>query len=371
MADRRRSITSCEHRDSVGRSNRLSVDEDGYDGLPVVVSPSLDSADVATTNDSPPSSSDPTPVADGGLLRFNSVHSRPSSIAKPVGQGPPQSQHGGAPSEGCSSENLSVFMPPEAPYEGPSNPSHPYQMYPQRAMSISTISVVTPGPDGSYSGSRGPAHPYGLYPQSTSMGDVTQPETIPVGFPGSTNSLPRRAVPGVDDANSFVGSLAHSEALPPYTRYPENGLGPKAVGSPPTSNDPSSRESRLGFVPHAAPSSNMGAIPGAGGIGLATRDPEFASTSSEPGSPRLSTRSFISDESHHEINTAVHATESEKPTRTSWKQQATRKLWGIIPYWAVGLLGVALILMGIILGAVIGTFVTKDSQSPRRGRQDQ
>lgn len=118
----------------------------------------------------------------------------------------------------------------------------------------------------------------------------------------------------------------------------------------------------------------MSAIPGAGVLGLATRDPESASTSSEPVSTWLSTRSFASDESQHETNTddtAADATGSEKPTRTPWTEQATRKLWVATPYWAAGLLGFALVLMDIILGAVINISVTKDSQSPRRRRPDQ
>lgn len=374
MVDRTRSITSSEHQDPVERPNRLSVDEDGRDDLPVVVSRRPDSTDLAAMNDSRPSPSEPPSVTGWRLVRFDSVHSRRPSMARSAGQDSHQARNDGVPSKGGSSENVNVMMPDEVPYEGPTSPSHPYRMYPQRVMSISTTSAVTPGLDGTYSGSRGPAHPYGMYPQSTPMGDSTQPESTSNGFPSSTNILPRTVVPRNDETSSLVDSLAHSEELPPYTRYPENGLDPKAVGSLLTSDYPPSGESRLAFVPHAAPPSSMSAIPGAGGLGLATRDPEFASTSSEPVSPQLSTRSFDSDESQHEINTddtAAHATGSEKPTRTPWKQQATRKLWGVIPYWAVGLLGFVLVLMGIILGAVIGSSVTKDSQSPRRHRPDQ
>lgn len=38
------------------------------------------------------------------------------------------------------------------------------------------------------------------------------------------------------------------------------------------------RESRLGFVPRSATSSNMDVIPGAGGTRLATRNPKLASS---------------------------------------------------------------------------------------------
>lgn len=86
------------------------------------------------------------------------------------------------------------------------------------------------------------------------MGNVTQPESISIQFPGSTNVLPRIVVPRDDETSSFAYSLAHSEEeLPPYTRYPENGLAPKAVGSSLTSDYPQSGESQLGFVPTLHP----------------------------------------------------------------------------------------------------------------------
>lgn len=370
MDDRNRGSAAREHRESVSASVRLSTvgDEDTND-FSVVVTPSPDSIDSGLTNGNLPNL---TPANDSNNLRRPiSVHSRPSSIAKPLAQSPPRPRSDVVQSDSDLHENPGFSMQAEAPYDGPSNPSHPYQMYPQRAMSISTISASGPTLDGPYAGSRGPAHPYGLYPQSTPAADIAGSENIPVGFPGLTNAFPRRLGLDGDESGSMVGSVAHSEELPPYTRYPDNAAAPKATDAQPAAEVPPTHPSRPSTAPQPSSFPDIAPIPGAGGIGLATRDPEFASESSELGSPRLSTRSITSDGSHNDINTAADPASSEKSRRESWQQKATKRLWGIIPYWAVGLVGIALIIMGVILGAVIGTFLS-DKPGPRdRGKPDQ
>jgi ABC-type Fe3+ transport system permease subunit len=70
-----------------------------------------------------------------------------------------------------------------------------------------------------------------------------------------------------------------------------------------------------------------------------------------------------SDNSSHDINTAA-AEASEKPAVNKWQRRAKKKLWGIVPYWAICLLLVGLVLMGIIMGAVIGTMLTKNHPPP-------
>ena len=349
---------------------RLSVADEGNNDFSLVVTPSPGSIDPSTAPRNLPVPSNQPPMGDNSLQRPNSIHSRPSSIAKPRAQTPPRPRSDMASSEPDLQQNPGIPMQAEAPYHGPSGPSHPYQMYPQRAMSISTISAGNPGPEGPYEGSRGPAHDYGLYSQSTPAAELTHPRNIPLGFSGLTNAFPRRLGLGSDDAGSLVGSVAPSEDLPPYTRYPDNGVGPKPTNPQPTVGGSSSRGTRPRSAAQPTASSNIARILGAGGIGLATRDPEFASTPSEPGSPR-SVRSFTSDASRHGINTAAAAAAGEKPTREPWRKQATKKLWGIIPYWAVGLLGAALVLMGVILGAVIGTILSKNRDHKKGGRPEQ
>lgn len=370
MDDLNRGSAAREHRESVSTSVRLSdVGDESNNDFSVVVIPRLDSVDSSAAGGGRPNHA--CLDDNSSLQRPSSVHSRPSSIAKPLSQSPPRTGSDVAPSETDLHGNPDFAVQADAPYEGPSNPSHPYQMYPQRAMSISTISATGPTPDGPYAGSSRPAHPYGLYPQSTPTADVAGPENIPVGFPGLTSAFPRRLGMDGDESGSLGGSVAHSEELPPYTRYPDDGVVPKASDPGPAIEGPSTHEARPAPAPHAGPFPDLAPIPGAGGIGLATRDPEFSSESSELGSPRLSTRSVTSDGSNHDIHTAASAASREKPKRRSWQQQATKRLWGVIPYWAVGLMGIVLILMGVILGAVIGTFLSNESESSERGKPNQ
>jgi len=108
------------------------------------------------------------------------------------------------------------------------------------------------------------------------------------------------------------------------------------------------------------------AIPGAGGLGLATRNPEFESMD-DLDSPRSrhSSRTFDSDVSHHEINMAA-AQVSEKGKQVKpWQLWMRRRLWNTVPYWAICLTGGVLVLMGLILGSVIGAFLTKKDKPSR------
>jgi hypothetical protein len=212
------------------------------------------------------------------------------------------------------------LMRPESPYQGPTGPSHPYHMYPQNTRLARTASVATT------STNPGPTHPYGMYPQnivpeSESIHGSVPASSIPVGFPGHGADYQRRLGPDGEEAADIIGPLGHTEQLPPYTKYPNEA-----------------------FARRVAP--GLPDIAGAGGIGLATRDPEFASRENL-NSPlsRLSQRSLTSD-SDHQINVAAF-TVSEKPPEKKWKIFAQRKVWGIVPVWVFFL--VALIFLGCIL----------------------
>ncbi|KAH7027881.1 uncharacterized protein B0I36DRAFT_328115 [Microdochium trichocladiopsis] len=265
-------------------------------------------------------------------------------------------------SSSVSTVSASPFISPEDPYEGPSGPSHPYQMYPQNVRLARTASLATtstaPVSEQSYSGPRGPTHPYMMYPQNTvpepSIAEDHSPVTMPanVGFPGSMDRYQRRIGPDGEDAADLIGPDGHTEQLPPYSRYPDEAYHRKALGlgvpTPPVVQPASSQ---------AATSAQ--AIPGAGGIGRATRNPEFSSTEDlgDAVSPlsRQSVRSFASEPSQHEVNTAAAAVADEKAPPRGWKQTARKRVWGVVPCWAVGLAVLVLVLMGVVVGAVIGS----------------
>jgi hypothetical protein len=90
---------------------------------------------------------------------------------------------------------------------------------------------------------------------------------------------------------------------------------------------------------------------------LATRNPEFDYTDEMSAPSRSSPPSVASDLSRHEINTAAAAaSEKTEPTKR-WQTHARRRLWGIVPYWAIYLTFMVFVLMGIILGPVIGSLL--------------
>jgi hypothetical protein len=324
------------------------------------------------------SKSSQAPLAPRGSSEITpAIRNRPSSISKPHrnhdslalrNDGTSTADRSHVRNNHSLSSNSPVIRA-ESPYTGPSGPSHPYQMYPQRTMSVATTSTaanaVVPE-DRSYGAHQGPAHPYALYTQNTTSGESSNP-SIPVGFNGLGGSYQRQLGPDGEEAGDLVGPLGHMEELPPYTRYPDNAYVPK-----PTPQAPASPASPVSPVSPASPVSSVSEpvspardIPGAGGIGMATRDPEFSSTDDDLALPRTrpSVRSNVSESSHHDINTAAIEV-SEKPAVNKWQRRAKRKLCGIVPYWAICLLLVGLVLMGIIMGAVIGTMLSKSHEPP-------
>ncbi|PON20772.1 hypothetical protein TGAM01_v210373 [Trichoderma gamsii] len=287
------------------------------------------------THEQAPTSSLSKPSASGSA--------RPSSAVKPPrphdsltlrsdGANPLQTDP--SLSSALASHTDAPRIRPQSPYRGPTGPSHPYQMYPQRTLSNGTASA-------DQATRRGPAHPYALYPQNTvTSGDET-PSQIPIGFSTSGDGYQRQIGPDGEDVGGLVGPLGHTEELPPYTRYPDQAVVRKAT---PTA----------AVLPEDGASNNPDQTDtGAGGIGVATRNPEFSSTEEDlqPSQSRPSTRS------HHDINTAAQ-NQAEKPQMSKWQRRAKKKLWGIVPYWAICLLIIGVVLVGVILGAVIGTVFT-------------
>ncbi|KOS23028.1 hypothetical protein ESCO_003756 [Escovopsis weberi] len=269
---------------------------------------------------------------------------RPSSTAKPHHPTDSLALDHDGPRPSADAPHLR----PQSPYRGPSAPSHPYQSYLQRTLSNATSSTTAAPSELSYNGPRGPAHPYAQYPQSVVPhgADAAQhQQQTPLGHPGAEGTMDpyrRQLGPDGEEAGGLIGPLGHTEELPPYSRYPDHADAPKTAADPQPAPQPGPG---AGAVPPA-----RRPIAGAGGIGVATQSPEFSSAEEdvEPIRPRTST------ESRHEINTAARDV-AEKPLPTKWQRRAKKKLWGIVPCWAICLVLAAVPLTGIILGAVIGT----------------
>ncbi|KAK3333855.1 hypothetical protein B0T19DRAFT_139126 [Cercophora scortea] len=386
-----------ERRVSVRSSRRISVDggdandasdddygmvadgfrpmQPSYGTVPSIQTFPSPSTTAAATERS--ASSSPSPVPAG----------RPSSIAKPHrphdsislrhdgAMGPIHETTGPTRSSSISTTS-SPYIPTDSPYQGPSGPSHPYQMYPQNVRLARTMSTATsstaPVSEVSYTGPRGPTHPYGLYNQGTVVDTAALPVTsVPLGFHGLPDQYQRRIGPDGEDVADIIGPDGHTEQLPPYTRYPDDALPQKVVEAADPATPavqggaiivPTTTANALPTLTTVAP-----AIPGAGGIGLASRNPEFDSEE-ELGTPRSrhSSRSFNSDVSHHEINTAAAEASEKRRPLTGWQAWMRRRVGGIIPFWAICLTALVLLLMGAILGSVIGTFMSKHKKPPRK-----
>lgn len=271
------------------------------------------------------------------------------------------------------------YVPEETPYEGPSAPSHPYQMYSQNPRLARTLSVTTTSstpttrPESEYNGPSGPTHPYSMYPQNpfvdtSSQVSVPAVPAIPVGFASSSDPYQRRIGPEGEEAGDIIGPDGHTEELPPYTRYPDEYYNRKI-------RDTEERQNGGPSVAAAAvplsTSRVASAVSGAGGLGLAARNPEFDSVE-DIGTPqsRQSARSFT-NESHHEINTAAAAEVSEKPQLNKFQKFAKRKACGVVPYWAICMTVTAVLVVIIIVGAVVGTLLSKHKKPPRKGNSSQ
>lgn len=273
-------------------------------------------------------------------------------------------------------------------------------MYPQNVRMARTLSGVTSSTiapsESSYTGLRGPAFPYSLYTQNTAAGPSAIPGPgISVGFPGMTDNYQRRIGPDGEDIADLIGPDGHTEQLPPYTRYPDEMYNRKiAAANAQVHPDPLADRladpmmapmSAPNTVPIAVPetigavsvptapapaaadaliseSNPIQAIPGAGGIGLASRNPEFDGVEdAELPHSRYSLRSFNSDGSVQAINIAARNVSEKRKHRAPGciTRYGGRRILGVVPYWAICLVVTVLVLMAIILGSVIGTFVAK------------
>lgn len=211
-----------------------------------------------------------------------------------------------------------------------------------------------------YNGPRGPTHPYSLYPQTTApIEDSTGGQHIPVGFTGMGATYQRQMGPDGEEGGDLIGSDGHVEELPPYTRYPDQAYMRRArVSEEETEQATPSSPAAISPQPDSSISTEPPRIPGAGGIGIATRNPEFSSTEENlPVEYDPSSRS--ADMSASDI-TVITRDFAEKLPTGKWQRRARKKFLGVIPYWAICLLIVGLAVVGIVMGAVLGILLTDD-----------
>jgi hypothetical protein len=172
-----------------------------------------------------------------------------------------------------------------------------------------------------------------------------QQNPVPVGFPGLGGGYTRRIGPDGEDQD-LIGADGHTEQLPPYSRYPEDGpekaplLIPTALHSraPVAGTDPSMP--LMHDMPQAGPQ-----YPAPQSM---TDDSQMARNS-----VRGSTSHLVPSRSSS-ISTSRH---EKKPWgEKTWKEKRKTRFCGVAFQWIL-LAGCVLVFIGAVLGGGIGGFV--------------
>ncbi|KAI5246253.1 hypothetical protein E4T42_06465 [Aureobasidium subglaciale] len=240
-----------------------------------------------------------------------------------------------------SASSARTFARTASPLHGTIGPSHPYSMYPQdtnlaRTPSVSTnASTVRAGQSTSLL-PQGPTHPYSMYPQNVSAHDDEADITastrnhaqtvIPVGFPGRAHGFVARA-PGAEEQD-IIGVDGHSEQLPPYSEYPEDGAPKPIVLPAQTATPPNTTQIHLPLMQQQ-------------------RQPE--SMSDQTTMHGFAEMQQLNSSSYSDPTPSEAKSWSEK----SWKEKRKTRFCGV-PFWWILLSLCVLAFIAIVLGAAVG-----------------
>jgi len=242
-------------------------------------------------------------------------------------------------------------------------PSHPYGMYPQgtmpRSPSIATQSTARVAHRHSNSLRRnGPQHPYALYPQGVSEDididddeeddDMAPNNPVPVGFPGLGQSYQRRLGPDGEEQD-IVGMYGHTEQLPPYSRYPEDGpekvplLAPEAPSAlhsraPVAGSDPTMDLMHTHIQPQP------------------TQHPQSMTDASNLRAGRP--HSMASMERMHSNSPEDSVLSNKSWKEKSWQEKRKTKFCGV-PFWLILLAAFVLGFIAAVIGGVLGGFFSR------------
>lgn len=329
------------------------------------------------------------------------VRNSTSQDGRPSGLGnrPPVSQsplhHRDSVSSTASFATTSMS---ENPFE--TGPSHPYGMYPQHTMDrSSSIASASTGREDRPMSVQRPAHPYAMYSQS-GLDDESSVESMhaiqpvvppiqtamPVGFPGLNNGYHRVLGPDGEEQD-IIGPDGHTEQLPPYSRYPDEGptkasmaaeasasrlvpapmnpaLDPEDPFNAPSS--PTSPVSEASFSTRALPAAAAAEplLPTITPARLPPQRPETQTGSVAHTSSVNTIPAEPSDSSSASLLTAESGEYSEKfnekgdaeSGKTNWRK---KKLFGKIPMGIALIILILLLVFAVALGAAIGTFAAK------------
>lgn len=207
---------------------------------------------------------------------------------------------------------------------------------------------------------------------------------IPVGFPGLNNGYHRVLGPDGEEQD-IIGPDGHTEQLPPYSRYPEEGptkasLAAEASASrvvpAPAQVDPEdpfhtppspvSPQSPVSLSAPALPATAAAPLlPSVTPARLPPQRPEtqtgsVAPTNSTTAPSNGTVPAEPSDSSSASLLTNENPmSEKMEPTadKVNWRK---RKLWGKIPMGIAMIVLLLIIIFAVALGSAIGTFAAKN-----------
>jgi len=234
-----------------------------------------------------------------------------------------------------------AFARTASPVPANTGPSHPYSMYPQdtnvaRHPSTSTTASTIRAAQSTATATQGPTHPYSMYPQNVSEHDIADSAAatshaqtvIPVGFPGRTQAFVRARGPG-DEEQDIIGVDGHSEQLPPYSEYPEDGV-PKPIVLP-------------GAVQNVTPPNGPQVLMP---LMQQQRQPESMSD-------QAAAHGFAEMQQLNSTDSYGASSEAKSWKEKTWKEKRKTRFCGI-PFWWILLSLCVLAFIAIVLGASIG-----------------
>ena len=168
--------------------------------------------------------------------------------------------------------------------------------------------------------------------------DITPaPPAIPVGFSGLNTGYHRQIGPDGEEQD-IIGPDGHTEQLPPYSKYPEEGPTKASLVAEATSTP----------IETAAPQDTLAAL---------GNRPDRQGTSEVQMLPMS------------EISSGGQSIPTEKSQKArSWKElRKKRVLWGKVPVCVLMVLLLFLLVFAVILGAALGSWVTRKNMKHHKG----
>lgn len=184
-----------------------------------------------------------------------------------------------------------------------------------------------------------------MYPQGVSEGDdddednaTSHPQAnIPVGFPGRTSGYHRQQGPEGEEQD-IIGVDGHTEQLPPYSEYPEDGAPKHIVLAGETA----------AVAPVSATHLTLPLMPA---------QPQSMSDASSRADAQASGFASMEQMESNDSN----LTTPKRWTDKTWKEKKKTKFCGI-PFWWIMLSAGVLVFIAAVLGGAIGGFMTSQKK---------